>query len=89
MNYYAQIEKHFINYLFKKDMSYTRLKDTERLIDTIIYSEEQINLLRKIHPDIVALSYGRATVETRALHRKKFTEVSNDRKHLIVKYLNL
>ena len=89
MHYYAQVEDYFINYLFRKDNTFTRLANTRKLIDTIIYSKEQIQILRKMHPDIITLTYGRATVETRGMHRRNFIDISNDQKHLIVKYLNL
>lgn len=89
MYYYAQVEDYFINYLFQKDNSFTRLANTRKLIDTIIYSKEQIQILKKMHPELITLSYGRATVETRSLHRKKFSDISNDQKHLIIKYLNI
>lgn len=89
MYYYAQVDDYFINYLFRKDNTFTRLANTKRLVETIIYSKEQIQILRKMHPEIITLCYGRATIETKALHRRNFNEISNDRKHLIVKYLNI
>lgn len=54
--YYAQVGDHLVNYLFRKDYTYIRLKDTTRFLDTIIYTEDQIKVVELLHPDLIKLN---------------------------------
>lgn len=76
MHYYAQVGNYFVNYLFRKDLSYYRLKDTELLTHSIIYDKKQIDVLRKIHPDLFTTGYynhshSRAKVKRKPLNNNK------------------
>ncbi len=87
-SYYAQVDNHFVNYLFRKDMSYIRLKNTTKFLDTIIYTENQIEVLKEIHPDLIKLCYGRATRETNSIHRLRIDEVESWHLSKILKHLS-
>lgn len=86
--YYAQLDGVFINYLFRKDLSYTRMKDTDKLTDTIIYTKRQLEVLFKLHPDIVPLIYKRATIHDKHLHRTKIDKIPESHINKILKNLN-
>lgn len=84
--YYAQLEYIFVNYIFRKDNSYMRMPDTRLLKDSIIYSVEQIKILRKLHPDLIALSHKSATSEMKAM--PKTYKVNESHFQTIIKYLS-
>ena len=84
--YYAQVDNYYVNYLFKKDMSFMRLKDTKFMNDTIIYDSKQIKLLRKMHPDMITLSFGRAIYDRKEIKLKK--KLTDNHVNSIIKYLN-
>ena len=86
--YYAQVGDHFVNYLFRKDYTYIRLKDTTRFLDTIIYTEDQIKVVELLHPDLIKLCYGKATRETNSIHRLRIDEVESWHLRKILKHIN-
>jgi ABC-type phosphate/phosphonate transport system ATPase subunit len=77
MTYFAKEENHFVNYIFRKDYSFTRLKNTTKMIDTIGYTRQQFNIVRKLHPEVESVLYGRTTRENLSLHRTKITDIQN------------
>lgn len=88
MTYYAQLDGVFINYLFRKDLSYTRLKDTDKLTETIVYTKRQLEVLFKLHQDIVPLIYKRATIQDKHLHRIKINKIPDSHINKILKNIN-
>jgi hypothetical protein len=77
MIYLAKEDNHFVNYLFRKDYSFTRLKNTTKMIDTIAYTKKQFDIVRKLHPEVESVLYGRTTRENLSLHRTKITDIQN------------
>lgn len=86
--YYAQVDNHFVNYLFRKDLSYVKLKNTTRFLETIIYTEKQIKVVELLHPDLIKLPYKSATSETNSMHRLRINEISGYQLHKIIKHLS-
>lgn len=86
--YYAKVDFEYINYLFRKDLTYMRLPDTRLLKNTIIYNNEQIKVLRKLHPDLITISYGMSTDEIRFMHKPMKTKVTDNQIDSIIKYLS-
>lgn len=84
--YYAQVEYIFINYIFRKDNSYMRMPDTRLLKDSIIYSVEQIKILRKLHPELIALTHKSAIYEMKVM--PKTYKVDESHLQTIIKYLS-
>lgn len=44
-------------------MSYTRLKNTTKMINTIVYTKEQLDIVRKLHPQVVSILYNKITID--------------------------
>lgn len=86
--YYAKVDYGFINYLFRKDLTYMRLPDTKLLKNTITYNSKQIKVLRKLHPDLKTLSYGMATDELKFMPKPIRYKQTDNQIDSIIKYLS-
>jgi hypothetical protein len=77
MTYLAKEDYHFVNYVFRKDYSYFRLRNTTKMIETIAYTRQQFNIVKKLHPDVVSIPYGRVTRENILIQRTKLSDLKN------------
>ena len=85
--YYAQLGNAFVNYIFRKDLSCTRMADTVRLTDTIVYTKTQLEIVIRLHPDVIPLIYKRSTIDTKHFHNVKITKVPSEHLHRIIQNL--
>ena len=75
ITYYAQVEDYYVNYLFRKDLTYTRLRNTTKMVETIGYTKQQFNIVKRLHPEAIPSKYTRTTRENLFFHRKKLNEL--------------
>lgn len=75
ITYYAQVEDYYVNYLFRKDLTYTRLRNTKKMVETICYTKQQYDIINRLHPEAKYSKYNRTTRENLFLHRKKLNEL--------------
>jgi hypothetical protein len=74
MSYLVQEADYFVNYIFRKDLTFFRMRNTTKVIDTICYTKQQLSIVMKLHPDSVPLNYKVSTREA-----KEFFQVSINR----------
>ena len=85
--YYAKNQTHFVNYLFKKDNSFTRLKNTFNMIDTIIYDSVQFEIIKRFHPNIEKIRYYVANYKTKDMHRKRIDFNDTEQLNKIINFI--
>jgi hypothetical protein len=83
MSYLVQEADYFVNYLFKKDLTFMRLRDTNKIIDTICYTKQQLSIVMKFHPDAVPLNYKVSTRETKDIFHVSINRSSEQFKKII------
>lgn len=88
MSYIIQEANYFVNYLFKKDLTFTRLKDTSKLTDTICYTKEQSEIVLSLHPDAIPLNYKRSTKENHKIFQANINRMPSEQLKKIINYLN-
>lgn len=86
MSYLVQEADYFVNYLFRKDLTFMRLRDTTKIIDTICYTRQQLAIVMKLHPDAIPLKYKVSTRETKDIFQTSINR-SSDQFNKIINYL--
>lgn len=87
MSYLVQEANYFVNYLFQKDFSFTRLKDTTKITDTICYTKEQLSIVLQLHPDAVPLKYKVSTRESKGIFQVNINKIPSEQFKKIINYL--
>lgn len=87
MSYLVQEADYFVNYLFRKDLTFMRLRDTTKVIDTICYTKSQLAVVLSLHPDAIPLNYKVSTRETKDMFQVNINRLPSEQFKKIINYL--